>query len=109
MDLIWRNEIEYGSGLERSRPSKKEQEVSHTPHRLADEFPNDHGLLHQLKVSDPHFVNLAERYHFVNDEIHRIEAGIENTSDEHAETLKKKRLALVDEISGMLAKARAAA
>ena len=83
--------------------------MSHTPHRLTDEFPNDHELLHQLKLGNPHFVNLAERYHYVNDEIHRIEAGLENTSDEYAETLKKKRLALVDEISGLLTKARAAA
>lgn len=82
--------------------------MSHTPHQLADEFPNDHELLHKLKVSDPHFVSLSDRYQDVNGEIHRIEAGIENTSDEYAETLKKKRLALVDEISGLLAKARAA-
>ncbi|MCZ8019419.1 DUF465 domain-containing protein [Novosphingobium sp.] len=83
--------------------------MSNTPHELAAEFPNDHALLHDLKLNNPHFVTLADRYHAVNGEIHRIEAGIENTSDEYAETLKKQRLALVDEISAMLAKARAAA
>ena len=60
-------------------------------------------------MTNPHFVTIADRYHAVNGEIHRIEAGIENTSDEYAETLKKQRLALIDEIAAMLAKARAAA
>lgn len=83
--------------------------MSNTPHELAAEFPNDHALLHDLKMNNPHFVTLADGYHTVNGEIHRIEAGIENTSDEYAETLKKQRLALVDEIAAMLAKAKAAA
>ncbi|GAA4772293.1 YdcH family protein [Novosphingobium ginsenosidimutans] len=83
--------------------------MSNTPHQLATEFPNDHALLHELKLHNPHFVSLADRYHAVNGEIHRIEAGLENTSDEYAETLKKQRLALIDEIAAMLAKAKAAA
>lgn len=81
--------------------------MSHTPHELSDEFPNDHALLHELKLTNHHFVTLADRYHEVNGEIHRIESGIENTSDEYAETLKKQRLALVDEISGIISKAKA--
>jgi uncharacterized protein YdcH (DUF465 family) len=81
--------------------------MSHTPHELADEFPQDHDILHRLKMENAHFQNLAEKYHEVNGEIHRIEAEIENTSDEYAETLKKKRLALVDEIAGIVAKAKA--
>ena len=81
--------------------------MSHTPHELSDEFPNDHDLLHELKLNNAHFVTLAERYHDVNGEIHRIEAQVETPSDEYAETLKKKRLALLDEISGIVSKARA--
>ncbi|MCC6925324.1 DUF465 domain-containing protein [Novosphingobium sp.] len=80
--------------------------MSHTPHELADEFPNDHAVLHELKLHNAHFVTLAERYHELNGEIHRIEVEIETPSDEYTETLKKKRLALLDEISGMVAKAR---
>lgn len=83
--------------------------MSNTPHELADEFPNDHALLHDLKMKDAHFVTLADRYHEVNGEIHRIEAEIETPSDQYAETLKKQRLALVDEIAGILARARATA
>lgn len=82
--------------------------MSHTPHELADEFPADRALLHDLKLSDAHFVTLSERYHEVNGEIHRIEAEIETPSDDYTETLKKKRLALLDEIATILAKARAA-
>ena len=80
--------------------------MSHTPHELADEFPNDHAVLHELKLHNAHFVTLAERYHELNGEIHRIEVEIVTPSDEYTETLKKKRLALLDEISGMVAKAR---
>lgn len=83
--------------------------MSNTPHELAAEFPDDHALLHELKLTDRHFVTLAERYHEVNGELHRIEAQIETPSDEYTETLKKKRLALIDEIAGILAKAKAAA
>ena len=83
--------------------------MSHTPHELADEFPNDHALLHELKLSNPHFVTLSDRYHAVNGEIHRIEAGIESTSDEFAESLKKQRLSLIDEIAAIIAKAKVVA
>lgn len=80
--------------------------MSHTPHALADEFPNDHALLHELKIGNAHYATLAERYHEVNDEIHRIDAGIETPSDDYTETLKKKRLALLDEISGIVSKTK---
>lgn len=83
--------------------------MSNTPHELAEEFPNDHPLLHRLKLEDAHFVTLSERYHAVNGEIHRIEAGVETPSDDYTEALKKQRLALVDEIAALLAKAKAAA
>lgn len=80
--------------------------MSHTPHELAETF--DAAELHALKMRDAHFARLADQYHDLNREIHRIESGIEAASDERAETLKKQRLALLDEIAGMLAKDRAA-
>jgi uncharacterized protein YdcH (DUF465 family) len=81
--------------------------MSNTPHVLAEMFPEDHAVLHELKLGNAHFVALSDRYHEVNDEIHRIDAGIETPSDEYAETLKKKRLALIDEISGIVSAAKA--
>ncbi|WOE75260.1 YdcH family protein [Alterisphingorhabdus coralli] len=80
--------------------------MSHTPHELAEEFPQDGETIHRLKLEDAHFSRQAERYHEVNRAIHRIEAEIEPCSDDHAEMLKKQRLALCDELGGMIAAAR---
>lgn len=82
--------------------------MSHTPHELRDEFPDAVDVLHQLKTGNAHFATLADRYHDVNREIHRIESEVEAASDERAEALKKQRLALLDEISVMVSKAVAA-
>ncbi len=82
--------------------------MSDTPHDLGEEFPNDHDILRHLKMNNAHYVTLAERYHDVNDEIHRIEVEIETPSDEYTEQLKRKRLALIDEISVMVRDAKEA-
>lgn len=83
--------------------------MSHTPHELADEFPQDRELIHRLKQDDAHFARLADEYHTLNRAIHRIESEIEAASDERMESLKKERLALADQISAIIAKARAPA
>lgn len=82
--------------------------MSHTPNDLRDEFPDAVDILHQLKVHDAHFAKLAERYHDLNREIHRAESDVEPASDERIETLKKQRLAMLEDISTMVAKAKAA-
>lgn len=82
--------------------------MSHTPNDLRDEFPEAMDVFHQLKVSDAHFATLADRYHDLNREIHRAESDVEPASDTRLETLKKQRLALLDEISTMVASAKAA-
>lgn len=82
--------------------------MSHTPHELRDEFPDAQDILHQLKTTNAHFAMLADRYHDVNREIHRIEAEVEAASDARAEDLKKQRLKLIDEISQLVATAKAA-
>lgn len=76
--------------------------MTHTPHELAEEFPEATGTIHRLKTESAHFARLAEEYHKVNREIHRIEAEVEAASDQRSETLKKERLALKDEIAQML-------
>lgn len=78
----------------------------HTPHELHEAFPRDVALLSRLKVDDRHFANIAERYHEVNRAIHRHETEIETLADDHAEELKKQRLAMLDEIAALLDKAR---
>jgi uncharacterized protein YdcH (DUF465 family) len=75
---------------------------AHTPHELHDEFPQDAEVLHRLKMTNTHFVQLADRHHEVNREIHRIAAEIEAASDERLEALKRERLHLLDEIAAMI-------
>lgn len=81
----------------------------HTPNELTEIFKRDRELVTKLKGSDAHFVRLAEEYHAINRQVHRIEAETEAASDERTETLKKQRLALLDEITAIVTKAREAA
>ncbi len=76
-------------------------------HELAEEFPEFKEQIHQLKARDAHFAKLSDEYHKVSREIKRMEQEIETVSDEYAETLKKKRLALKDELFALLKKAAA--
>lgn len=77
--------------------------MSHVPHELAEEFPDATERMHELKGSDAHFAKLADQYHLVNREIHRIETGIEPASDERTIDLRKQRMRIKDEIAGILA------
>lgn len=74
-------------------------------HSLAKELPEYKDQIHQLKMDNLHFAKLNEQYEHVDNEIIRIEEGLEATSDEYIESLKKQRLALKDELHGMLVKA----
>ncbi len=76
--------------------------MSHTPHELAEAFPDSAALIHRLKLEDRHFARLSEEHHELNRTIHRAETDIEPMEDEALETLKKRRLALLDEIAAML-------
>lgn len=76
--------------------------MTHTPHELAEEFPEHTDLMHKLKTEDSHFAKLADDYHEVNRDIHRAETEVEPTSDEHLEEMKAKRVRLKDEIYGLL-------
>jgi uncharacterized protein len=77
--------------------------MTHTPHDLHTEFPDDGSILHNLKLNNAHFRARADRYHDLNREIHRIEAEVDAASDARVEDLKKTRLTLLDEISDMIA------
>lgn len=78
----------------------------HTPNELTSIFARDRDLVTRLKQEDAHYARLADEYHTVNREVHRIEAEAEAASDERTETLKKQRLSLLDEITAIVAKAR---
>ncbi|GMG81838.1 hypothetical protein LNKW23_10510 [Paralimibaculum aggregatum] len=76
--------------------------MTHTPHELAEQFPDDHDRLHELKLSDAHFARLEADYHRLNREIHRAETDLEPVADHVLEEMKKRRLALLDEIAARL-------
>ena len=78
----------------------------HTPNELTKIFARDRDLVTRLKKEDTHYARLADEYHDVNRLVHRIEAEAEAASDERTEALKKKRLALLDEITTIVTKAR---
>ena len=67
-------------------------------HDLIHEFPEYRDTIHTLKTSNSHFSRLFDEYHKVDHEVHRIETGVENTSDEYLEEKKKQRLHLKDEL-----------
>ena len=79
--------------------------MTHTPHELAEDFPGEADKIHNLKVSNPHFAKLADEYHDLNRDIHRLETRVEAGSEFREEDLRKKRMHLKDEIASMLAKA----
>ncbi len=67
-------------------------------HDLVHEFPEHKEKIHELKTQNNHFKNLFEKYHDINNEIHRIETGAENTTDEILNVLRKERVKLKDEL-----------
>ena len=79
--------------------------MSHTPHELAEEFPDKAELMSQLKQTDAHFARLADEYHEINRTVHRAETNVEPMEELAEVQLRKQRAALKDEIWGILSKA----
>lgn len=79
--------------------------MSHTPHELAEEFPDKVEVMHDLKTKDAHFAKLFDEYHDLNRTIHRAETNVEPMEDLAEGELRKQRAALKDEIYAILAKA----
>jgi uncharacterized protein YdcH (DUF465 family) len=71
-------------------------------HDLIHEFPEYREEIHKLKMTNEHFKKLFDDYHKLDREVYRVEYNIEPKSDKDMEDLKKKRLALKDEIFKML-------
>lgn len=76
--------------------------MSHTPHELAEEFPQYVDQMSELKQSNAHFAKLADEYHDVNRAIHRAEIDVEPTDDMNMAALRKQRMTLKDEIWGLI-------
>ncbi|GAA6207983.1 hypothetical protein NBRC116601_12760 [Cognatishimia sp. WU-CL00825] len=79
--------------------------MSHTPHELAEEFPEHAEKMSELKQTDAHFARLSDEYHQVNRDIHRAETNVEPMNESAETDLRKKRGALKDEIYRVLSTA----
>lgn len=73
-------------------------------HPLAAEFPDHRDTIHELKQTNAHFHRLMDEYESVDKEIVRMEDGLETPEDAVLTELKKKRLALKDELLAMMQK-----
>ena len=67
-------------------------------HDLVHELPEHRDTIHHLKMTNHHFARLFDEYHAIDHEVHRIETGVENSSDDYLEGRKKVRLHLKDEL-----------
>lgn len=82
--------------------------MSHVPHELSEEFPDQQELIQSLKAENAHFAKLVDEYHAVNRTVHRAETKVEPVEELHEQQLRKQRMALKDEIAGMLSAAASA-
>ncbi|MGX9349643.1 YdcH family protein [Shimia sp. W99] len=76
--------------------------MSHTPHELAEEFPEFVEKMSALKVSDAHYAKMHEEYHELNRKVHRAETNVEPREELSEVDLRKRRAALKDEIYAYL-------
>jgi uncharacterized protein YdcH (DUF465 family) len=77
--------------------------MSHVPHELAEEFPDQTAALQALKAENAHFAKLVDEYHTVNRAIHRAETNVEPVDQLAENEMRKQRMTLKDEIARMLA------
>lgn len=94
-------EIDLGLTSLRNGP-RQENRMSHTPHELAEEFPDKVELISELKQSNAHFAGLVDKYHEINRAIHRAETNVEPTEELHEVEMRKERMMLKDDIWKML-------
>lgn len=76
--------------------------MSHTPHELIEEFPDQIDTMHTLKEANAHFAKIYDEYHFINRAIHRAETDVEPTDDLHISEMRRQRMALKDQVSAAL-------
>ncbi len=76
--------------------------MSHTPHELAEDFPDKVELIHDLKLTDGEFRFLFDKYHAVNRAVHRAETLVEPCDQFQEEALRKERMRLKDRIAAKL-------
>jgi len=71
-------------------------------HDLFHELPEHRDTILSLKQHNVHFARMLDEYGEVNQEVERIEAEIEVSSDVYLEDKKKRRLLLKDQLYQMI-------
>ena len=72
-------------------------------------FPEYRDLISKLKTEDARFERLFDKHNELDQQIKNMEARIISASSEEIDTLKKEKLALIDELYQILRKASAQA
>ena len=72
--------------------------MQHEHHDLIHEFPEYREEIHHMKTTNEHFRGLFDAYHKIDREVFRVENNIEPRAYTALEELKKKRLAIKDEL-----------
>lgn len=76
--------------------------MQHEHHDLIHEFPEYREEIHNLKTTNEYFREIFDAYHKIDKEVYRVENNIEPRSDWALEEIKKRRLALKDELFQIL-------
>lgn len=76
--------------------------MANTPHELHEEFPAEAEKIHALKGANSHFAKLVDEYREVNRAVHAAETRVQVIDEPEEEALRRKRMALKDEIWKML-------
>lgn len=77
--------------------------MSESGHDIHAHFREHSEALHKLKMNNPHYRELSDRYHGLAQRIARGEHGLDPVSDDLLEELKKQRLDILDQIAAMIA------
>ncbi len=76
-------------------------------HAIHEEFPDDADIIHNLKVSDAHFVKLLDEYDSLNDEVVAAETFVKPTAEDAEHDMRRRRVLLKDQIARAINAAKA--
>lgn len=76
--------------------------MAHTPHDLAEEFPNHHDAMRDLRRTNAHAARLMDEYAEINETLYRVDSNLNPMSDVESLRLHKQRMTLKDEIARVL-------
>jgi uncharacterized protein YdcH (DUF465 family) len=80
--------------------------MTHISQHIHDAFPGDAEVITRLKADDAHFQKLAAQFEAIDHDAAEAETGADPASDARTEALKKRRLALLDEIAVVISHAK---